>query len=105
VTVFEGGSVRGGASSLVFSAMDRKHRPRSHPVRRSMPQISEEEYYTRIGRRIRQLREARGWTQSELAALVGVTHVAVSQWETAAYRPSAWTVEVLEHLFGQQVRP
>jgi DNA-binding XRE family transcriptional regulator len=34
-----------------------------------------------MGDRIRQLREARGLTQQQLGALVGVTKSAVSQWE------------------------
>jgi len=34
-----------------------------------------------IGSRIRQLREARGWTQEQFAKRVGVTKSAVSQWE------------------------
>lgn len=34
-----------------------------------------------MGARIKQLRQARGWTQLELAKMVGVTKSAVSQWE------------------------
>jgi transcriptional regulator with XRE-family HTH domain len=34
-----------------------------------------------MGQRIKRLREARGWTQSYLANLTGVTVSAVSQWE------------------------
>jgi transcriptional regulator with XRE-family HTH domain len=37
-----------------------------------------------IGSRIRQLREARGWTQAQFAKRVGVTKSAVSQWENDA---------------------
>ena len=37
-----------------------------------------------IGSRIRQLREARGWTQEQFAKRVGVTKSAVSQWENDA---------------------
>lgn len=36
-----------------------------------------------MGDRIRQLREARGMTQAQLAKACGVTGSAVSQWETA----------------------
>jgi transcriptional regulator with XRE-family HTH domain len=36
----------------------------------------------RIGARIAQARRARGWTQEQLAALVGVSRSAVAQWET-----------------------
>lgn len=35
-----------------------------------------------IGERIRQARERRGWTQTELAAKVGVGYKTVSNWET-----------------------
>src|SRR5687768_9610821 len=34
-----------------------------------------------MGQRIKQMRESRGWTQGQLADLVGVTVSAVSQWE------------------------
>lgn len=35
-----------------------------------------------LGSRIKQLRQAKGYTQLELAKLVGVTKSSVSQWET-----------------------
>ena len=34
-----------------------------------------------MGQRIKKMREQRGWSQTELADLVGVTFSAVSQWE------------------------
>lgn len=34
-----------------------------------------------MGARIKQLRQSKGWTQSDLARMVGVTKSAVSQWE------------------------
>lgn len=34
-----------------------------------------------MGQRIKQMREQRGWSQTQLAELVGVTFSAVSQWE------------------------
>jgi transcriptional regulator with XRE-family HTH domain len=34
-----------------------------------------------MGQRIKQMRDQRGWTQGQLADLVGVTVSAVSQWE------------------------
>lgn len=37
-----------------------------------------------MGQRIRRLRQARGWTQEELAQRTGVTLSAVSQWELDA---------------------
>jgi transcriptional regulator with XRE-family HTH domain len=35
-----------------------------------------------VGARIRSAREARGWTQGQLAEAVGVSRSAVAQWET-----------------------
>ena len=35
-----------------------------------------------IGERIREARQAKGWTQDELADVVGVSRSAVAQWET-----------------------
>ena len=35
-----------------------------------------------IGKRVKRLRIARGWTQNGLAAAVGVSRSAVAQWET-----------------------
>jgi transcriptional regulator with XRE-family HTH domain len=35
-----------------------------------------------VGKRIRQTREERGWTQDQLAEHVGVSRSAVAQWET-----------------------
>lgn len=35
-----------------------------------------------IGRRIREVRQARGWTQDQLAVAVDVSRSAVAQWET-----------------------
>lgn len=35
-----------------------------------------------IGERIREFRETKGWSQSELAKIVGVERAAVANWET-----------------------
>lgn len=40
------------------------------------------------GARIRLLREAKGWSQEELAKHVYVTQVAISHWEQNSRRPS-----------------
>ncbi len=48
-----------------------------------------------IGGRVRQLREERGWTQSELAARAGLTASAVSQIESAKRSPNAETLQKL----------
>jgi DNA-binding XRE family transcriptional regulator len=39
-------------------------------------------YMETMGDRIKQLRQAKGWTQEQLGTRLGVTKVAVSQWET-----------------------
>ena len=39
--------------------------------------------------RIRRLRERRGLTQAQLAALVGASYVSVNRWENAQTRPTA----------------
>ena len=47
----------------------------------------------KIGRRIAELREAKGWTQSELAAKAGVTPSAINQIESGlTKRPSIETL-------------
>lgn len=38
---------------------------------------------TSIGQRIKALREARGWSQEDLATRAGVSRGAISQWETS----------------------
>lgn len=43
-----------------------------------------------IGARIREARNARGMTQDDLAAAVGVSDKAISSWETARSLPAAY---------------
>jgi len=43
---------------------------------------------TEVGRRIKTLREARGWTQQELAEKADVSRSDISLWETGKQRPS-----------------
>ena len=52
------------------------------------------------GRRLRQLREAAGLTQLELAAASGLTHEAISNLETGKRAPRAETVRALAHALG-----
>lgn len=47
----------------------------------------EQRIRTSRGRKIRQIREARGMTPAEFAEAVGVTKGAVSQWETGRFTP------------------
>ena len=49
---------------------------------------------------IRQLREARGWTQLELANLLGVTPATVYSWERGKNEPRASQFRRLGELFG-----
>lgn len=52
---------------------------------------------------IRSLREAKGMTQAELAALVGVSDKAVSKWETAKGLPDISLLEPLAGALGVSV--
>ena len=56
-----------------------------------------------LNERIRQLREARGMTQVELAAELCVTKQAVSNWENNNIQPSVETVVALADFFGVSV--
>ena len=49
----------------------------------------------RMAKRLKQLRNAKGWTQAELAAKAGVSRVHVARLETAKMEP---TLGVLEKL-------
>lgn len=49
----------------------------------------------RAGQRLRQLREAAGWTQQQLASQAGLTHEAISRLEGGQHAPLASTVAAL----------
>ncbi len=51
-------------------------------------------------RTIRELREARGWTQLRLAIEVGVTPVTVYNWERGRYEPKASQFRALARALG-----
>jgi putative transcriptional regulator len=48
---------------------------------------------------IRELREAQGWTQLEVAFKLGVTPLTVSNWERGKYEPSASKLRQIAQLF------
>ncbi len=49
---------------------------------------------------IRQLREARGWSQYRLAREVGVTPSTVYNWERGRFEPKASQLRSLARVFG-----
>ena len=58
----------------------------------------EEEKSKRIGRYIRELRDARHESQTELAEAIGVTRSAICQWENGRTTPSIKNLrEIAEH--------
>jgi transcriptional regulator with XRE-family HTH domain len=60
-----------------------------------------------IGARIKGWRESKGWTQQELAEVVGVTHAAVYQWELSDERhttPSLLKLEKVVEVLGLTMR-
>lgn len=48
---------------------------------------------------IKELRDARGWTQLELAVRLGVTPVTVYNWERGKYEPKASQLRALARAF------
>ena len=57
------------------------------------------EFAERIGRRLKQLREERGWTQQTLAGKAGVSQSTVAGVETGAQLPGATLLGRLSELF------
>lgn len=53
--------------------------------------------------RVKELREARGWTQVELAKRLNFHSSAVSQWESGQRNPSRDTLQRLASLFGVSI--
>ncbi|MBS0560768.1 MAG: helix-turn-helix transcriptional regulator [Proteobacteria bacterium] len=58
------------------------------------------EHLAEIGRRIAAARQAQGWTQTELAARLGVTRSAVAQWETGRAGQVTGTVSRIAEVLG-----
>jgi len=59
--------------------------------------------YERMGRTVRELREARGLSQEGLAQHLSETANTISRWETGTYRPSATQLESLANFFGVSI--
>jgi DNA-binding XRE family transcriptional regulator len=57
-------------------------------------------YASRIGLRIRQVREARRWTQRDLAARMGVDTSLVSRWENGETLPAFHRLLLLAEVLG-----
>jgi transcriptional regulator with XRE-family HTH domain len=57
----------------------------------------------RLGRRIRELREARGWNQPYLAELSGLGRIYISQLENGRKQASISTIEVLAISFEMSI--
>ena len=53
-----------------------------------------------FGRKVAELRKAKGYSQDQLAILTGVTYQAVSKWETRGVVPKRTTCERLSSLLG-----
>lgn len=92
-------------TSLVYAASDGHHRPASHPVyggRLPVAQPVAPDQWD--GSALRTRRLILGWSQGRLAAALGVTRNAVSQWETSAVIPPRPRREAIERLVGR-LRP
>ena len=57
-----------------------------------------------VGKEIRRLREARGWSQAKLAGTSGMGTSGISQIETGARNPSAATLSKIADALGVEVR-
>lgn len=60
-------------------------------------------YYQSLGSRIAQLRDAKGYTQAELARLVGVSQQAVFAWEIGERRISVFVLTKLAKVYSMTV--
>ncbi len=65
---------------------------------------SEDKKFSRSGSRLKQERELRAWTQSELAERIGTTQVNVSRWETGITVPGPYYRQRLGELFGKSLQ-
>ncbi|MES2391613.1 MAG: helix-turn-helix transcriptional regulator [Acidobacteriota bacterium] len=58
---------------------------------------------TRLGRRIRELRSARGWNQPYLAELSGLGKIYICQLENGRKKASVVTIDVLAQSFEMTI--
>ncbi len=65
---------------------------------------SEHKKFSRPVSRLRQERELRAWTQSELAERIGTTQINVSRWENGITVPSPYYRQRLGELFGKSIQ-
>ena len=79
--------------------MNRKAIPKTGHSKRAR----EDAFYQHIGQKIRGQREARGWSQGNLAAELSVAANTVSRWETGAYKPSAAELDRMARLFDVEI--
>jgi tetratricopeptide (TPR) repeat protein/transcriptional regulator with XRE-family HTH domain len=64
---------------------------------------SEAKKFSRPGPRLKQERERRAWTQSEVAERIGTNQINVSRWETGITVPSPYYRQRLGELFGKSI--
>jgi tetratricopeptide (TPR) repeat protein/transcriptional regulator with XRE-family HTH domain len=70
----------------------------------STEDASEAKMFSRPISRLKQERELRAWTQSEVAERLGTTQVNVSRWETGITVPSPYYRQRLGELFGKSIQ-
>ncbi len=70
----------------------------------STEDASEDKKLARSFSRLKQERELRAWTQSELAERIGTTQVNVSRWETGITIPGPYYRQRLGELFGKSIQ-
>jgi transcriptional regulator with XRE-family HTH domain len=52
---------------------------------------------------LRNMREKQGWTQEELAEMVGTTGVTVSRWESGVTFPNRYFRKMLSNVYGKSI--
>src|SRR5436309_10999652 len=57
-----------------------------------------------VASRLKQERELRAWTQSEVAERIGTTQINVSRWENGITVPSPYYRQRLGELFGKSIQ-
>ncbi|RZQ62135.1 helix-turn-helix domain-containing protein [Amycolatopsis suaedae] len=56
-----------------------------------------------LGKTVREMREANGWTQTQLAAAAGMTQPAVARFEAGGTTPTIPVLERLAHALGAEL--